>query len=36
MTRIGLLSDTHAYWDERYTNHFDECDEVWQQGTLAA
>ena len=27
MTRIGLLSDTHAYWDEKYLEYFEPCDE---------
>ena len=29
MKRIGLLSDTHAYWDDRYVKYFSECDEIW-------
>lgn len=32
MTRIGLLSDTHSYWDERYRKYFSECDEIWHVG----
>lgn len=36
MTRIGLLSDTHAYWDDRYTKYFDECDEVWHAGDIGS
>lgn len=32
MKRIGLLSDTHSYWDERYIKHFAECDEIWHVG----
>ena len=27
MTRIGLLSDTHAYWDEKYLEYFEPCDD---------
>ena len=27
--RIGILSDTHGYWDERYKKYFAECDEIW-------
>ena len=30
--RIGLLSDTHAYWDDKYTEYFAECDEIWHAG----
>jgi putative phosphoesterase len=34
MKRIGLLSDTHGYWDERYATHFEGCDEVWHAGDI--
>lgn len=34
MTRIGLLSDTHGYWDERYEKYFSECDEIWHAGDI--
>lgn len=36
MTRIGLLSDTHGHWDERYARHFAECDEVWHAGDIGS
>lgn len=36
MKKIGLLSDTHAYWDERYLKHFAECDEVWHAGDIGS
>ena len=36
MTRIGLLSDTHAWWDERYAHYFAECDEVWHAGDIGS
>ena len=36
MTRIGLLSDTHAWWDERYEQYFRECDEVWHAGDIGS
>ncbi len=36
MTRIGLLSDTHAYWDERYLEYFEECDEIWHAGDIGS
>jgi putative phosphoesterase len=32
MTRIGLLSDTHSFLDERVFEHFAECDEIWHAG----
>lgn len=34
MTRIGLLSDTHGYWDSRYEQYFKECDEIWHAGDI--
>ncbi len=36
MKRIGLLSDTHAYWDERYEKYFSECDEIWHAGDIGS
>ena len=32
MTRIGLLSDTHSYLDDRILTHLKECDEIWHAG----
>ncbi len=34
MKRIGILSDTHGYWDDRYAQHFKDCDEVWHAGDI--
>lgn len=34
MTRIGLLSDTHGHWDERYGHYFAECNEIWHAGDI--
>lgn len=34
MKRIGLLSDTHGFWDERYEKYFTECDEIWHAGDI--
>lgn len=36
MKKIGLLSDTHAYWDDRYLKHFADCDEVWHAGDIGS
>ena len=36
MKRIGLLSDTHAYWDDRYLTYFAECDEIWHAGDIGS
>ncbi len=32
MKKIGLLSDTHGYIDEKMIAHFASCDEVWHAG----
>ena len=32
MTRIGLLSDTHGYLDDRIAHHLRDCDEIWHAG----
>ena len=34
MTRVGLLSDTHGYWDEKYLQYFESCDEIWHAGDI--
>lgn len=34
MKHIGLLSDTHSHWDERYIKYFASCDEIWHAGDL--
>lgn len=34
MKRIGILSDTHGYWDDRYIEHFKDCDEIWHAGDI--
>lgn len=36
MTRIGLLSDTHGYWDERYLKYFEPCDQIWHAGDIGS
>lgn len=32
--KIGLLSDTHSFLDERILHHFSECDEIWHAGDV--
>jgi len=34
MKKIGLLSDTHGYIDEKILDFFKECDEVWHAGDI--
>ena len=32
--KIGLISDTHGYLDERVFHHFKNCDEIWHAGDI--
>lgn len=32
--RIGLISDTHSYIDERIVHHLKDCDEIWHAGDV--
>ena len=34
MFRIGLLSDTHGYYDPRIGDYFGDCDEIWHAGDI--
>jgi putative phosphoesterase len=36
MKKIGILSDTHAYWDEKYLHYFEPCDEIWHAGDIGS
>ncbi|MCD8309799.1 MAG: metallophosphatase family protein [Prevotellaceae bacterium] len=36
MVKIGLLSDTHAYWDEKYLHYFEPCDQIWHAGDIGS
>lgn len=36
MVKVGLLSDTHAYWDDRYLDYFQDCDEIWHAGDIGS
>lgn len=32
--KIGLISDTHSYMDERILHHLSTCDEIWHAGDV--
>ena len=32
--KIGLISDTHSCWDDRFEKHFAGCDEIWHAGDI--
>ncbi len=34
MTRIGLISDTHGYLDQKVLEYFKDCDEIWHAGDI--
>ena len=34
MTRIGLISDTHSYFDPRFKELFANCNEIWHAGDI--
>lgn len=34
MKRIGIISDTHGCWDDRFATHFADCDEIWIAGDI--
>ncbi|WP_296621884.1 metallophosphoesterase family protein [Marivirga sp.] len=32
--KIGLISDTHGFWDEAIPKYFEDCDEIWHAGDV--
>ena len=32
--KIGIISDTHGYLDEKVFQYFEECDEIWHAGDI--
>ncbi len=36
MKKIGLLSDTHSFLDEKIFSYFETCDEIWHAGDIGA
>lgn len=36
MTRIGIISDTHGYWDDKFLTYVEECDEIWHAGDICS
>lgn len=36
MKRIGIISDTHSYWDAKYLHYFESCDEIWHAGDIGS
>ncbi len=36
MKKIGLLSDTHGFMDDKIIDFFDACDEIWHAGDIGS
>lgn len=36
MKRIGLISDTHGFLDDRFIIHLKKCDEIWHAGDIGS
>ncbi|MDR0186735.1 metallophosphoesterase family protein [Prevotella brunnea] len=36
MKKIGIISDTHAHWDDKYAFYFKDCDEIWHAGDIGS
>lgn len=36
MKQIGLISDTHGYFDDAVFDYFKDCDEVWHAGDFGS
>ena len=34
MKKVGIISDTHSYWDDKYLHYFEPCDEIWHAGDI--
>ena len=36
MKTIGIISDTHSFWDDKYLTYFEPCDEIWHAGDICS
>ncbi|MCI7653675.1 MAG: metallophosphatase family protein [Bacteroidales bacterium] len=36
MKRIGIISDTHGYWDDKYETYLGGMDEIWHAGDIGS
>lgn len=34
--KIGILSDTHGFWDGKFETYLGDCDEVWHAGDIGS
>ncbi len=36
MKTIGILSDTHSHWDDKFETYLADCDEIWHAGDIGS
>lgn len=36
MKKVGIISDTHGFWDDRYEHYMGELDEIWHAGDIGS
>ncbi|MGI6223433.1 MAG: metallophosphoesterase family protein [Prevotella sp.] len=36
MKHIGIISDTHGYWDDKYETYLGNMDEIWHAGDIGS
>lgn len=36
MKKIGIISDTHSFWDDKYEYYLGNCDEIWHAGDIGS
>jgi len=36
MLKVGVISDTHACWDDKFADYFSVCDEIWHAGDIGS
>lgn len=36
MKKVGIISDTHNYWDDRYEQYLGDMDEIWHAGDIGS
>lgn len=34
--KLGIISDTHGFWDDQYETYLGGCDEVWHAGDIGS
>ena len=34
--KIGVISDTHGWWDDKYEEYFSDRDEIWHAGDIGS